>query len=208
MDELLALGVKRRRGGSRLGVLFLRAVVDVFAREGGVLMFPQGVVKLLECFGFVTRHREVDAAAFVIPVEGDADVTPATPIGSDFIVFLKSVEQVEGVFLAHVLDGVVIDRQGKLHLPPVMLPETRYELALAVPGGVEALLEQLISQQPRVRKAVHSFSGFKIDEAVGGGFLAQAVLCDDFVGDVGEFHSHVFGALEWCPKVEVGCPWS
>ena len=69
------------------GILLFGTILDRFGRKWRVLRFGWGgVVELLEGFGFVTGHGQVDFAVTVIPVEVDPNVPVAGPIGAKWIV--------------------------------------------------------------------------------------------------------------------------
>ena len=68
-------------------VLFSTAVLDRRASKWQVLSFSFRLVpKLLESFGYVPWHGQVHLALDVVPIEGDADVTSAAPVGGDLVV--------------------------------------------------------------------------------------------------------------------------
>ena len=101
---------------------FLGAIPDGFAGERLVLLACSFVLKLLESFGDVAQHQEVDLSSVVVPVEGDADVSSAIPLGFDFIVVLDDALEVQRVLSADILDAEVVDDQCELHWSPVVLP--------------------------------------------------------------------------------------
>ena len=45
-------------------------------------------------------------------------------------------------------------------------------------------------------KTIHALGDSNKNHALGGGFVGEVVLGDDFIGQVGEFDSDVFGADE------------
>ena len=79
-------------------------------------MLSSGAGSVLEfCKGFldVAGHRIVDSAGFVIPLESEATVQGAGPIGGDDVQLLQGVDQMLGMFAAGILDAKVIDNQGE-----------------------------------------------------------------------------------------------
>ena len=48
-------------------------------------------------------------SAFVVPIEGDANVSFACPVVGNFVIAFESILQVDSMFLASVLDAKVIN---------------------------------------------------------------------------------------------------
>ena len=67
------------------------------------------VVELLEGFGHISPHGEVNLPFDVVPIERNAYVTRACPIGGDSVVFFEDSEQVIHMFMTGVLDSEIID---------------------------------------------------------------------------------------------------
>jgi hypothetical protein len=55
------------------------------------VLFWGCVLVLVEGSDYVTRHRQVDSALLVVPIEADTTVELAFPVAHSFVVFLKSV---------------------------------------------------------------------------------------------------------------------
>jgi hypothetical protein len=90
LDEFLVLFVQRGDCGCLGGILFGGAVLDVFGRVRCILWLGWlCVMELVEGFCNVSRHGEIDFAMHVVPVEMDADVMFASPIGAERIIRLK-----------------------------------------------------------------------------------------------------------------------
>ena len=78
--------------------------------KGRVLPFSFWFVpKLLESFGYVPWHGQMHLALDVIPIESDANLAFATPVGGDFVVLFKDRLEVLCVFSSAVFDPKIIN---------------------------------------------------------------------------------------------------
>jgi hypothetical protein len=66
------------------------------------------VLELGESLSDIARHRQVDSASLVVPVESKTKVTGAWPFCGDTVETLESVGEMLGMFLACVLDSEVV----------------------------------------------------------------------------------------------------
>ena len=66
---------------------------------------------------------DVDPAFFVVPLQREAAVEGACPIGCYVIFLLESVDEVVGVGFGEVFDSKVIDAQGECCFEGVVLPQ-------------------------------------------------------------------------------------
>ena len=73
----------------------------------------QRVLKAKECSLNIPRHRDVNSACHVIPIEGQSAVLLAVPIRSDLVILLESRDEVLCSIGANVLDTEIIDTQGE-----------------------------------------------------------------------------------------------
>ena len=67
------------------------------------------MVELLESFGHISWHGEVNLPFGVVPIECNAYVTHACPIGGDSAVFFEDGEEVIYMFVTGVLDSKITD---------------------------------------------------------------------------------------------------
>ena len=72
-----------------------------------------GVGESVDGLGDVAGHGEVDGSGGVVPLESEAAVERAGPVGGNFILELEGVDQVLGVFGADVLHSEVVDNEGE-----------------------------------------------------------------------------------------------
>jgi hypothetical protein len=70
------------------------------------------------------------------------------------------------VFLVDVLHSKVVDNKGEADLAPIMMPISWCDLALLVPCLVEALGEEVLSNNAGLREAVHPALHFAENVAV------------------------------------------
>ncbi len=85
-------------------------------------------------------------ALVVVPIQCYPDVWFACPIACKFVVFFKCVLEILWMFFANVFDAKIVDNQCELYGSCVMLPKSRYQLALPVSVFVEAFFEEFINQ--------------------------------------------------------------
>ena len=71
-------------------------------------------------------------AFLVVPIERDANVLLASPVGGYFAVLFECLFEVEGMFFAFVFDTKIVHNQGELDGSSVMLPQSQHQLALVV----------------------------------------------------------------------------
>jgi hypothetical protein len=83
---------------------------------------------------------------FVVPVQCYPNVSCSCPIACEFVMFLKCVFEMLGVFLAFVFHPKVVNNQCELHRPCVMFPKTGYQFALLVAVVVQSFFEEFVCQ--------------------------------------------------------------
>jgi hypothetical protein len=64
---------------------------------------------LLEDFLDVSRHRKVNCASIVIPLELDTAVEIAGPVFGEFVFLFYARDQVVDVFFSNVFDAEIVD---------------------------------------------------------------------------------------------------
>ena len=99
---------------------------------GLVVQLPHFMLESRQRFIYISWHRQVDLAFFVVPVEGDAVVFRSFPIFCHGVVLFECVIQVVGVFLANILYSKVIDWQRKADGSRLMFPEYWHHVALGI----------------------------------------------------------------------------
>ncbi len=52
-------------------------------------------------------------ATVVVPIHGNANVTVASPIGTDFVVFLQDSLEMEGMFFADIFYSKIVDNKSE-----------------------------------------------------------------------------------------------
>ena len=145
LDELLALGIKRREFGGFSGILYLGAIFNRGVGEWRVLRRRRFLMlELCEGFGDISWHGEVNLSLGVVPVKGDASVMRAGPVCGDLVVFSEDLEEMLRVFFSAVFDTKIVRHKGELDGMPFVGPESRDELTLAVAMLVEVFFEEFI----------------------------------------------------------------
>ncbi len=57
----------------------------------------------------VPRHRYVEGACYVIPLQFYPAVEIALPVFGDFVFFLDAVDEVSGMFFSDIFDPEIVD---------------------------------------------------------------------------------------------------
>ena len=70
----------------------------------------------------LARHAEVDGPVFVIPLELNATVERAVPVGFQRMVSPESVVKVFGVLMSDKLYAKVVDNEREQDRAPFLLP--------------------------------------------------------------------------------------
>jgi hypothetical protein len=125
----------------------------------------------------------MDLACGVVPVEREAKVSRAFPINVDLIVLLEDAGKMFDVFLVDVLHSKVVDNEGEADWAPIGTPISWCDLALLVPCLVEALGEEVLSNNASLREAVHPASHFAENVAVCICFVTESIFIDDVLGE-------------------------
>ena len=126
----------------------------------------------MECFVDVTRHGKVDSTFDVVPVNCDAYVAGAGPMGCDFVVLLYRCKEMLWVLFAEIYDTKVINHKGELNGSPFVGPQSWDQLALTVPVDVEAVFEEFIGKETCLWKSIHA----KVDKDIDGPIRFGKVL--------------------------------
>jgi hypothetical protein len=85
----------------------------------------------------------------------EAKVSRAFPINVDLVVLLECAGKMSDVFLVDVLHSKVVDNEGEADWAPIVTPISWCDLALPVPCLVEALGEEVLSNNAGLREAIH-----------------------------------------------------
>jgi hypothetical protein len=133
----------------------------------------------------------MDLPCGVVPVKREAKVSRAFPINIDLIFLLEYAGKMFDIFLVDVLHSKVVDNKGEADWVPVMTPISWCDLALPVPCLVEALGEEVLSNNSGLREAVHPASHFAEDVAICICFVMESILIDDVLREQFQFHSEV-----------------
>ena len=99
----------------------------------------------------------MDAAAFVIPINGYSNVACYCPVRCHVIVFFNGFLQVECILLSHILNFEIINYKLELYGTPPVIPKSCLKFDLMAPVLVEPLLKQFIGQEAGLRESIHYF---------------------------------------------------
>jgi hypothetical protein len=124
----------------------------------------------------------MDLACGLVPVEHEAKVLGAFPIDVNIVVLLEYAGEMFDVFLVDVLHSKVIVNKGEADWVPIVTPISWCDLALLVPCLVEALGEEVLSNNAGLREAVHLALHFAENVAICVRFVTESVFIDDVLG--------------------------
>ncbi len=85
-------------------------------------------------------------ALVVVPIQCYHNVLFACPYACKFVVFFECILEMLCMFFAKVFDPKIINSQCELYGSCVVLPTSRYQLALPVSVFVEAFFEEFVGQ--------------------------------------------------------------
>ena len=74
-----------------------------------MLFLRLGVLELLQCFCHIAGYRNMDASVAVVPVNGDANVSCACPIGCDAVVLFDGLFKVKCMLIANIFNAKIIN---------------------------------------------------------------------------------------------------
>jgi hypothetical protein len=115
----------------------------------------------------------------LVPVKHEAKVLSAFPINVDLVVLFEYAGEMFDVFFVDVLHSKVVDNEGEADWAPIVTPISWCDLALLVPCLVEALGEEVLSNNAGLREAVHPSLHFAENIAVCVCFVTQSIFIDD-----------------------------
>ena len=120
----------------------------------------------MECRGNVVWHGEINGAIGVVPVECEAAVEAASPVGGDCVKVLKGFDEMPCVLVTDLFDAKVIDNEGKGDGSGFVAPEPRGEVGWLVAVLGQVLFETLIGDDASLGQTIHDFSNFDVDPSV------------------------------------------
>ena len=72
-----------------------------------------GVFETCQGLGDAAWHGDVDCAVGAVPVEGEATISGAVPIGGHGASGLNGVDWVLGIVFSDVFDSTIVNHKGK-----------------------------------------------------------------------------------------------
>jgi hypothetical protein len=145
----------------------------------------------------------MDLACAIVPVKHEAKVSGAFPIYVDLVVLLEYTGEMFDISLVDVLHSKVVDNEGEADWAPIVMPISWCHIVLSVPCLVEALGEEVLSNNAGLREAVHPTSHFAENIAIYICFVTESIFIDDVLGERFQFHSEVLVPVHRSHEVEV-----
>ncbi len=127
----------------------------------------------------------------------------AFSINVHLVVLLEYAGEMFDVFLVDVLHSKVVDNEGEADWVPILTPISWCDLALSVPCLVEALGEEVLSNNADLREAIHPALHYAENVAACDRFVMESVFIDDVLGEQFQFHSEVLVPVHGSHEVEV-----
>ena len=84
-----------------------------------------------------------------------------------------------------------------------MRPKSRRELALVVSVLVQPIFQQLLSDDARVREAIHAFHDLYINKPFCIHLVFQLVVLYDILWEVAQLHPQIFWSLKRSVQVKI-----
>jgi hypothetical protein len=177
-------------------------------RRGVAMLLWDCVLVLVEGSGHVARHRQVDGAFVVVPLEGNATVELTFPVARRFVVFFESVVQVVGMLFADIFYSEIVDNEREHDGARVVFPQAMGVFGGRISMGSKSFLQELASEDAGLRQAVHSLLDLNVDKTNVDEW-EEVVLVDNFGRYEGDGHLHVLVSIKECVQVEVldQCGW-
>ncbi len=144
----------------------------------------------------------MDLVCGIVQVERGAKVLHAFPL-NNLVVLLEYTGKIFDAFLVDVLHSKVVNNKGEADWAPFVMPISWCDLALPVLCLVEALGEEVLSNNSGLSEAVHPALHFAEEVAICICFVTESVLIDDVLGEQFQFHSEVLVMFHGSHEVEV-----
>ena len=103
-----------------------------------------GMLETSECFGYVSRHQQIDCFVFVVPIQVDAAIELTLPVNVDFVILLESLFQVFGMGQVNGFDPKIVYHKAEDDWVPNMMPKTRGVLTVIVSLEVEPFFKEFV----------------------------------------------------------------
>jgi hypothetical protein len=145
----------------------------------------------------------MDLGCGVVPVKREVKVSCAFPIDVNLIFLLEYAGEMFDSFLVDVLHSKVVNNKGEADWAPIVTPISWCDLALLVPCLVEALGEEVLSNNASLREAIHPALHFAENVAICVRFVMESVFIDDVLGEQFQFYSEVLVPVHGSHEVEV-----
>ena len=143
-------------------------------------------------FGNVARHRDVDVAGGIIPIDFEAEIAGTGPVFGESIFGCKGIEKVISIGLGKEFDTEIVDSESKRRASISVAPETRGLGDGEVSVRSKVRFELVICQDGSLFEAIHAFADLEVDETFGVEVLiSEMVLVDDFLGNITAVDTHI-----------------
>jgi hypothetical protein len=107
------------------------------------------------------------------------------------------------ILLANVFYSEVVYNEGELDGARLVRPQSWCCLALRVSVLLQAVRQQLLRNNPRLRQAIHSLLDLAVDVAIWSGNVAEFVMLYYIVGHVQYLQLHAFISCHWGIQIKV-----
>ena len=107
------------------------------------------------------------------------------------------------MFDADVFHSKIVHTECKGDGSPVMLPKTRVDSALVVPVCYQVFFEELLCDDARLWKAIHTFLYSHVDVSIQSCELPEVIKFNEILGYVRDFQAHEFRSVHGCVDVEI-----
>jgi len=150
----------------------------------------------------VVGHAKRDGMSDVVEFDREPEVLGRLPIDLDFVEKAQCGEEMFRIIIRSVLDGEVIDDEGKEGRSGGMVEQAGNVIALGVPMGGEVSDETTLGKVTSLGESIHAQINLKQYGAIDD-ILVERILVHDTVRNVSGGYADIFGAFQRCPEVVV-----
>ena len=87
-----------------------------------------------------------------------------------------------GIAVGGVFVDKVVDNKCELDEMCVVFPQTGNNMALLIPGCIEAVFQEVVYKTASLRKAIHAMNALNVYPSIRCGFLVELIIVNDSSG--------------------------
>ena len=134
--------------------------------RGMLRLFGRTVVEFCKIFWDIVRHRNINKAFAVVPIDSYTGVACASPVNGKIIFLSRAVKRCSASDF-EVLNTKIVNCQCESGRTTFMAPQNWGVFHGDIPGFGRIFSELFISKYGRFFQPIHNFSNFQVDIAFG-----------------------------------------